>query len=179
MDVNKIIRTFRDTVGPDRITPRNPPFQITDENSREIELRPYRESDFESLVSMYADFESAGRAQGVPPLDTPAIRDWLDGILGGPNVVACHGERPIGHVSFVPDGTGRYELAIFVHQAYQHAGIGSSLLAAGMGQAKRAGATYVWLSVETSNRDLHRFYTRAGFRAVNPMGMTHRMSRYL
>lgn len=179
MDANKIIQTVRDAVRPDRITPRDPPLQITDENSREIELRPYRESDFESLVGMYADFESAGRAQGVPPLDTPAIREWLDGILGGLNVVACHGEDLVGHVSVVPDGTDRHEIAIFVHQAYQRAGIGSSLLAAGMGQAKRAGVTYVWLSVEASSRELHRFYTRAGFTTVNPMGMTNRMSRYL
>lgn len=179
MDVNKIFQTVRDTFRPGRISPRDPPLQITDGRGREITVRSFRDSDFGSLVSMYDDFDSTGRAQGVPPLDTPAIREWLEKILQGSNAVACHGDRLIGHVSFVPDGTDRHELAIFVHQSYQRAGIGSSLLAAGLGHAKRAGIRYVWLSVEASSRDLHQFYTRAGFTAVNPMGMTYRMSRYL
>lgn len=179
MSVNELVRTIYDKLRPRPITPRTPPVQFTDERGRTIELRPYREADFDSLFEMYASFDPADRAQGVPPSEETAIREWLVDLLEGPDVVARHRGEVIGHVSFVPDGTGRHELAIFVDQPYQRAGIGSELLAVGIGQAKRAGTEYVWLSVGKSERGLHRFYARAGFTVVNPMGITHRMSRYL
>lgn len=50
-------------------------------------------------------------------------------------------------------------------------------MAAGLGHANEAGVGYVWLSVEKTKRYQQRFYSRAGFSAVNPMGMTYRMSR--
>lgn len=179
MSVNKFIRSIRDRLGSGGVSSRRPPFQFVDDRDREIKLRPYRPSDLESLVAMYGEFDAASRAQGVPPLQESGIREWLSDILGGPNVVARHGDRTVGHVSFVPDGTDRHELAIFVHPDYQRAGIGSTLLAAGMEHAKHVGTTYVWLSVEKSKRGLHRFYSRAGFSVANPTGVTYRMSRYL
>lgn len=164
---------------PRRIAPTEPPLTITDGRGHDIHLRPYRETDLEGLVAMYDDFDPAQRAQGTPPIGSDAIRRWLADALAGVDVVALDGERVVGHVSFVPDGTGRHELAIFVHQDYQRAGIGSALLAAGMGHASAEGVTYVWLSVEAWKRDAQRLYRRAGFSTVNPMGFAHRMSRYL
>lgn len=162
-----------------RITPTVPPRTITDGDGRMVHLRPYREDDFEDLVSMYDDFDPAHRAQGTPPLGEDAIRAWLRDVLGAVNVVAVCDDELVGHVMFVPDGTGRHELAIFVHQDYQSRGIGTELIAAGTGQARREGIDYVWLSVKTGERRLQRFYNRAGFHAVNPMGTAYRMTRYL
>jgi ribosomal protein S18 acetylase RimI-like enzyme len=173
------IRTLATSLRPRRITPAAPPFIITDDDGREVHFRPYRETDFDSLVPMYDDFDPTQRAQGVPPLDTEDIRGWLASVLGGPNVVATVDDKIVGHVGFVPDGTDRHELLIFVHQEYQQAGIGSTLMAAGLGHAKQAGVGYVWLSVEKTKRYQQRFYGRAGFSAVNPTGMTYRMSRSL
>lgn len=171
------IRTFASNLRPRRITPVVPPVTVTDTNEREVHYRPYRENDFDSLVSMYDDFDPTQRAQGVPPLTTEGIQEWLSSVLGGVNVVAVINDDIVGHIGFVPDGTDRHELMIFVHQDYQQAGIGSNLMAAGLGHAKEAGVGYVWLSVEKTKRYQQRFYNRAGFSAVNPMGMTYRMSR--
>jgi ribosomal protein S18 acetylase RimI-like enzyme len=173
------LRTLATSLRPRRITPAVPPFSITDADGRAVHMRPYREHDIESLVSMYDDFDPTQRAQGVPPLDTDGIRAWLSDVLGGPNVVAVVDDEIVGHVGFVPDGTDRHELMIFVHQDYQQAGIGSNLMAAGLGHAKQAGVGYVWLSVEKTKRYQQRFYGKAGFSAVNPTGMTYRMSRSL
>lgn len=173
------IRTVTSRLRPRRITPTAPPFTITDAQGRTIEIRPYRDGDFAALVEMYDEFDPAQRAQGVPPVATDDIREWLPDNLRGPDVVALHDDRIVGHVSFVPDGTDRHELAIFVRQEYQRAGIGSHLLAGGMGHARRTGVDYVWLTVEKSKRYQQRFYSRAGFTVVNPMGLTHRMSRTL
>lgn len=173
------IQTVAARFRPREITPAVPPFTDTDIRGREIEIRPYRRSDFDDLLGMYDTFAPDQRAQGTPPLETDGIRAWLSDVLDGPDVVAfCEG-RLVGHVSFVPDGTGRHELAIFVHQDYQQSGIGSRLLAGGMGLAKQEGVDYVWLSVEKSKRYQQRFYGGAGFTTDDPVGIAYRMSRRL
>jgi len=164
---------------PTRITLVHPPTTFVDDAGREITVRPYAPEDFEGLVEMYASFDPAQRAQGTPPLRIEEIRTWLTDLLEGVNAVALYDDRPVGHISFVPDDTGRHELAIFVHQEFQHAGIGTNLMAAGLSHARERGVGYVWLSVESWKRDIQRFYSKAGFSVVNPMGAAHRMSRTL
>lgn len=173
------IRTLASRLRPARIVPAVPPLSVTDDHGREIEIRPYRDADFAALVEMYEAFDPAQRAQGVPPTDPEGVREWVTEILGESDVLALHDGRVVGHVSFVPDGTGRHELAIFVHQDYQQAGVGSALLAAGLGDARQHGIDYVWLSVERCKRYQQRFYNRAGFRAVKPAGVAYRMTRTL
>jgi len=163
---------------PRRLPTVSPPVTFTDEADREIHLRVCTETDYEALVAMYDDFDSSHRAQGIPPLGESAVRSWLDRILDGPDVLAIHDERVVGHVSFVPDDTG-HELAIFVHQDYQNAGIGSHLLAAGLDHAREEGVPRVWLTVERQNRRAKRLYRRAGFSTVEPQGAVQRMSRLL
>jgi len=168
-----------DRIRPSRIRPKEPPETFVDAAGREIRIRPYREADFAGLVEMYDEFDPELRAQGTPPIGVENIEAWIDDLRDGVNVVAIHDGDPVGHVSFVPDGTDRHELAIFVHQEYQHAGIGSRLMANGLGYARAQGVRYVWLTVESWKRGIQRFYTRAGFSTVNPMGAAHRMSRTL
>ena len=179
MSVGGFVRTVYERLRPERIEPHAPPRSMADDRGREIRLRRFEPDDFGALSAMYERLDPDSRAQGVPPETPEAIREWLSGVLDGPDVVACHDGRIVGHVSLVPDGTDRHELAIFVDDDYQRAGIGSALLGTGLGHADREGVEYVWLSVEKADRGLHRFYARAGFSVVNPMGMTHRMSRYL
>lgn len=179
MGVTQLLQTVISRFRSRKITPRTPPVQFIDECGREVDFRPYRPTDFEPLFEMYEQYDPTQRAQGVPPLESSDIEVWLSDIVCDTNIVAESNGRIVGHVSFVPDGTGRHELAIFVHQEYQRAGIGSMLMETGLGQARREAVTYVWLSVEKSSSGLLRFYTRAGFTVVNPMGVTYRMSRYL
>jgi ribosomal protein S18 acetylase RimI-like enzyme len=174
-----VVRDAISAVRPKRIAPRPLPLSFTDAEGRSIRVRPYREDDFEALAVMYDDFDPTQRAQGTPPLGSDAVRQWLSELQDGVNVVAVHDDRIVGHVTFVPDGTGRHELAIFVHQDYQRAGIGTQLLGGGMGYAAERGVEYVWLTVEPWKRGAQNLYRRAGFTVVNPMGPTHRMSRYL
>lgn len=156
-----------------------PPLSFTDAENREIQLLPYTNGLFESLVTLYATFDPSARVQGTPPLGEPAIREWLTTVLDGVSVVALYGNRLIGHVMFVPNGVGRHELAIFVHQEYQRAGIGSKLLRTGLGHAKKRGLSKVWLTVESWNGGAQKLYTSVAFVTDNPLGTTYRMSQYL
>ncbi|WP_435145675.1 GNAT family N-acetyltransferase [Halobaculum sp. P14] len=143
-----------------------PPVRFEDRDGRDIEVRAYRGTDdeFEALVDMYTSFDPADRAQGIPPSREEAIRDWLDTILGdgGWNVVAWHGDDAAGHATLVPDGDA-YELAIFVLQEYQGAGIGTRVLETLLGHGAANGVEKVWLTVERWNRAAVALYKKIGF----------------
>ena len=163
-----------------------PPLSFTDKEGREIEIRPYEGEDgngengskengngkaesakdeneeFEAVVEMYTDFDPADRAQGIPPATESRVRDWFEGLLAGLNVVAWHDDRAVGHATLVPDGEA-HELAIFVHQDYQRAGIGSKLIRGLLGYGRAEGVEKVWLSVERWNHAAVSLYESVGF----------------
>jgi len=143
-----------------------PPLSFEDRIGREIELRPFdgSEAEFEALVAMYVSFDPADRAQGIPPGDEERIRTWLEGLIekGGLNVIAWDGDDVAGHATLVPDDD-TYELAIFVHQAYQKAGIGTRLMRGLLGYGGANGVDRVWLSVERWNKPAIGLYEKLGF----------------
>ena len=143
-----------------------PPTTFTDKADRAVEIRPYDGGDdtYESLVEMYDTFDPADRAQGIPPGGESRIRDWLDAILKDDclNVIAWCGDTAAGHATLVPDGDA-YELAIFVHQTYQEAGIGTHLIRGLLGHGQQSGVQTVWLTVERWNRAAVSLYKKIGF----------------
>ncbi|WP_144906275.1 GNAT family N-acetyltransferase [Halobellus captivus] len=156
-------RRFPDTVtGPFE----GPPIRFTDKAGREIEIRAHDESEreYEAIASMYDEFDPADRAQGIPPSDERRIREWLENILSGEclNVVAWDGDRAAGHATLVPDNDD-YELAIFVLQAYQEAGIGTRLMKGLLGYGAESGVETVWLTVERWNQPAVGLYKKIGF----------------
>lgn len=143
-----------------------PPRTFEDEADRHIEFRAVDEGDADGLVEMYCAFDPSDRAQGIPPIDEPAVRDWVEALLGeGVDVVAAHDGAAVGHATLVPDpeGAGAHELAIFVLGDYQGAGIGTELLRALLGEAQRRGVERVWLTVEPWNTAAIRVYEKVGF----------------
>ncbi|MFC7200896.1 GNAT family N-acetyltransferase [Halospeciosus flavus] len=146
-----------------------PPVEFTDAEGRDVEVRAYEEGDYEDLVEMYDDFDPADRAQGLPPVGEDRIRDWLDILLTGDgyNVVAWDDGDAIGHATLVPDGEGGYELAIFVHQSHQGAGIGTRLIEGLLGHGAAGGAETVWLTVERWNKPAVSLYEKVGFETMS------------
>ncbi len=139
-----------------------PPHSFEDAQDRRIELRTDGDA-FEELVTMYRAFRPEDRAQGIPPFREPAIREWLETLMDGINVVAWHGEKVVGHATLVPDGEGGWELAIFVLRPYQGAGIGTALVEHLLGEAREEGVEKVWLTVERWNRAAIQLYEGVGF----------------
>ncbi|MEF8773186.1 MAG: GNAT family N-acetyltransferase [Halobacteriales archaeon] len=170
-----------------------PPRTVEDREDRDIDLQGYEPgSDIPAaLVTMYEDFDPSDRAQGIPPSGEPRIRDWLDELFGsGYNVVAWHDETAAGHATLVPDeqddefvGAGdpddrdppQYELAIFVLQSYQQAGIGTALLETLLGFGATHGVERVWLTVEQWNRPAINLYEAIGFETVDARSFEREM----
>lgn len=158
----------------------SPPISFEDREGREITIRDC-EDDFEAVVDMYVVFEPADRAQGIPPTGEADIRDWLDDILveESVNVLAWHDDRVVGHAVLVPDREGGYELAIFVLNAYQGAGIGTRLMEALLGRGQDEGIEHVWLTVERWNKAAIHLYHKMGFEESDPEGFELEMAALL
>lgn len=142
-----------------------PPETFEDYDGRDITIRAYTLEDKEALVAMYAGFDPADRAQGIPPSTEPRIRTWLDVILEeGYSVVAEHDGSIVAHATLVEDTDGKaYELAIFVTQEYQRAGIGGRLIRNLLGYGAEQGVECVWLTVERWNTAAVSLYEDVGF----------------
>jgi GNAT superfamily N-acetyltransferase len=147
-----------------------PPRTVTDGEGREVTLRAYdgSEAEREALVAMYDAFDPADRAQGIPPVGEERVREWLDDVLRGEchNVVAWVEGVAAGHATLVPDEDD-YELAIFVLQAYQGAGVGTALVETLLGHGAGVGVERVWLTVERWNTAAINLYRKVGFEASN------------
>lgn len=146
-------------------------------NATSVEIREYTPDDQERLVEMYLAFDTEDRAQGIPPTDEAAIRDWLDRVLsdGAVNVVARADGRLVGHAMLVPDLEDEFELAIFVLGEYQKKGIGTVLISNLLGQGQRIGIERVWLSVERWNTAARRLYRNVGFEPSETPGFEFEM----
>lgn len=156
-----------------------PPITFTDREDRSVSIRAYDGSDasFEALVSMYDSFDPSDRAQGIPPGSESRIREWLDAILDADcyNVIAWCDDAVAGHATLVPDDES-YELAIFVHQTHQRAGIGTQLIRGLLGYGQAAGIEKVWLTVERWNRAAVSLYEKIGFETSNAESFELEMS---
>ena len=156
-----------------------PPTSFEDREGRSVEIRPYDGSDAEreAVIGMYVAFDPVDRAQGIPPGSEARVRNWLDGLLerGSLNVIAWDGDTAAGHATLVPDGD-TYELAIFVLQAYQEAGIGTRLMRGLLGYGADNGVDRVWLSVERWNNSAIRLYEKLGFEINNSESFEMEMS---
>jgi ribosomal protein S18 acetylase RimI-like enzyme len=155
-----------------------PPESFVDAEGREVVIERADEADRESLVEMYRSFDPADRAQGIPPVGEPAIREWLDAVLGEEcvNAAARHGERAVGHATLVPENGDESELAIFVLNDYQGAGIGTVLLRTLLGAGASEGIDRVWLTVEHWNEPAISLYRSTGFETTGSEGFELEMS---
>ncbi|MFB6300863.1 MAG: N-acetyltransferase family protein [Halobacteriales archaeon] len=168
-----------------------PPETFTDRESREITIHrlgegPYGTIDRESeaLVEMYTQFDPADRAQGIPPTDEGRIRSWLEALIEGDsiNCLAWEGKTVVGHATLVPEettDTDAYELAIFVLQSHQRAGIGYMLLRCLLGAGEQAGVETVWLTVEHWNTAAIELYKEVGFETTDTESFDREMALQL
>ncbi|MFB6152888.1 MAG: N-acetyltransferase family protein [Halodesulfurarchaeum sp.] len=142
------------------------PHQFEDNAGRTIEICRYGrgpvQEEFDALVDMYLDFAGECRAMGIPPVMEEDLTEWLDVVLEGLGVVAWHGDRAVGHALLLGNDDG-HEVAIFVHQEFQQASIGTHLLRTLLGEAEEAGIESVWLTVESRNSVAKRLFRSVGF----------------
>lgn len=95
-------------------------------------------------------------------------------------------ETVVGHATLVPDADDpdvvenpadiEWELAIFVLQSYQGAGIGTDVLEHLLGHASEVGVDRVWLTVERWNGPAIALYEHVGFEICGAESFEQEMS---
>lgn len=146
-----------------------PPIRFFDREGREIELRAVEqpsEEIYEALLEMYLDFDSEFRTLGIPPIGEERLREWQEALLAGHCVLAWHADHVVGQGVLVPDPSTdppSHELAVFVHQDYHGARIGTRLVEALLSHGRERGVERVWLLVERNNPAAVALYRRVGF----------------
>jgi GNAT superfamily N-acetyltransferase len=160
-----------------------PPLLFSDCADREVEIDVYGEylsgDEFEPLVGLYGAFNSADRKLGLPPSGGERIREWLETLLNGHNVLAWHDDIVAGHATLLEVRSDVYELGIFIHRAYQHSGIKFQLLTTLLEYGKRNGVENVRLIVERQQPTAVRLYQKLGFNPTNPWGFELEMVQEL
>ncbi|WP_049921794.1 GNAT family N-acetyltransferase [Halopiger djelfimassiliensis] len=168
----------------------SPATEFEDRDGRQIVIEApdaFVADALEDVVEMYVRFDPTDRAQGIPPTGEDRIRNWLETIAEDSiNVVARHEGAVIGHAMLVPDtddpssvthnGDIEWELAIFVLQDYQRAGIGTKLLEHLLGHASDVGIDRVWLTVERWNNPAIALYKRVGFETTGSESFEQEMT---
>ncbi len=155
------------------------PVEFEDDGGHEIRIERITEPTHESLLEMYLDFDGRCRAMGIPPTTESDLRNWLSSLEAGRNLVAKAGDRVVGHAVLLADEEGSHELAIFVHQSFQNAGIGTELLRALLGDARADGIDHVWLTVACGNAAAKRLFRSLGFAVTERSRRQLRMERQL
>lgn len=128
---------------------------------------------------MYLDFDPSQRSLGLPPIRERRIREWLDVLLDGDNVLAWDRDKVIGQAVLVDSGEQECELAIFLHQDYHGAGIGTQLTETLLSYGKTRGIRRVWLVVERSNSPAVALYHDVGFTLARSLGHDVEMEIFL
>jgi len=117
-----------------------------------VEVAPSRVEDraaIEVFLGRHNALRAARRGELVECLDHPAMLAWSDGELAG--------------VATYVVGDGECEL-LTLYAVTRFAGVGSALVAAVQGVARRAACTRLWVVTTNDNVDALRFYQRRGFR---------------
>src|SRR5262245_981853 len=119
-----------------------------------MEVTPGRVEDrpaLEAFLSTRGSLRVARRGELVDALAHPAVLAWS-------------GDDLLGVATYVL-GDAECEL-LTLHADTRFTGVGSALVAAVAGVARRASCTRLWLVTTNDNVDALRFYQRRGFRLV-------------
>jgi RimJ/RimL family protein N-acetyltransferase len=143
------------------------PQTIKSEKGHLINIIPYEEKYFTSLLHMYDTYSPLGSVQGLPPLDEEKRHQWLqDMISRSTNLLALYKDNVIGQASLFSMPVNWAEYFIFIHQDFQRQGIGTAITLYVIDWAKQESLSAIWLAVETKNYVAIALYHKVGFRRI-------------
>lgn len=136
----------------------------------DVTIRPLRDDEdtaaFRALNEEWITQYFAMEAEDQRQLDDP-VRAYVE--PGGEILIAELGDRRVGCVAIVPDGSGAWELSkMAVTPELQGRGAGRRLLAATIERARELGATALFLGSNSRLGSAVHLYEQFGFQHVEP-----------
>jgi len=147
------------------------PQTIKSEKGHLINIIPYEEKYFTSLLHMYDTYSPLGSVQGLPPLDKNKRHQWVqDMISRGTNLLALYKDTVIGQASLFSMPVNWAEYFIFIHQDFQRIGIGTAISLYVIEWARQEKLSTIWLTVERKNYIAISLYRKVGFERIVSSG---------
>jgi putative acetyltransferase len=132
-----------------------------------MNLRTYKPSDKEELVSMYASLSQDTLRWSMPPYNRERVERMTSDLDNRIIVLAFDRHRVIGHLQINLATNARFrgtgDLFIYLHQDFQNAGLGAALMKEGIALARARRAHRVELTVVAENHRAIRLYEKMGF----------------
>jgi RimJ/RimL family protein N-acetyltransferase len=144
---------------------------FVDRCGRRLHLCRYGINDFEPLLHMYRTLDEQCVSQGLPPRGD-RLRAWLMRLTTeGFNLIAKDRAYVVGHANVMKnkqdaENATQGELALFVHQDYQGAGLGTKLLMCLVAIATFKGYGRLWALVDEENRPVIAVNQKLGFQTL-------------
>ena len=144
---------------------------IKSEKGHLINIIPYEDRYFPSLLRMYDTYNPLGSVQGLPPLDEEKRCHWLqDMISRGTNLLALYRDNVIGQASLFSMPVNWAEYFIFIHQDFQRQGIGTAITFYVKDWAKQENLSCIWVIVDRKNFLAISLCRNVGFRRIGSSG---------
>ena len=141
---------------------------IKSEKGHFINIIPYEEGHFLSLLHMYDTYVPLGSVQGLPPLNRDKRKEWVQDIISrGTNLLTLHEDNVVGHASLFSMPANWAEYFIFIHHDFQRQGIGTAVTHYIIDWACQENISVIWLSVERKNYVAISLYHKTGFKRIS------------
>jgi len=136
-------------------------------DGRRVTIRTYKPGDNEGLVSMYAGLSQESLRWSMPPYNRERIERMTSDLENRIIVLAFHSQKVVGHLQISLATNARFrgtgDLFIYLHQDFQNAGLGASLMNEGIAIARARRVHRVELTVVADNQRAIRLYEKVGF----------------
>ena len=146
-------------------------------DGRVLRMRPVTPEDGPALRALHRGASGQSIQQRFFNRSRAAADRYVDRVCAGAGdghrvLVAELAGKPVGVADcYQPPGSAEAEIAVLVTDAYQHAGIGTLLLAHLVAGARRAGIRRLAAEILASNADAQDMLSRSGFRVeLRPPG---------
>jgi len=134
-----------------------------------IHIRPFKPGDQEAFRSLNEAW--IAKYFVIEPADREVLEDPVANILarGGHIFMALADSRPVGCCALIPMAPGEFELAkMTVSEQERGRGIGRKVLEYAITQAKKLGATRLYLETNRKLVNAIHLYESVGFQHVSP-----------
>src|SRR3989442_3794473 len=109
-------------------------------DGRKVTIRTYKPGDKDGLVSMYAGLSQESLRWSMPPYNRERIERMTSDLENRIIVLGFDGPKIVGHLQISLGTNTRFrrsgELFIYLHQDFQNAGLGATLMNEGISIAR-------------------------------------------
>ena len=142
-------------------------------DGREVTVRFLTAEDKERLVEMFASMSDEALKWGMPPYTREVVERWINNIPSLIPLVAEDNNHIVGYATIYkhphPRRKGVSDLAMYLHQDFHNAGLGTAMLQYLLGLARKEGVHRIGLHVIADNKIAIHLYEKSGFKVEGAM----------